>query len=588
MDKTIALYMRLSDEDDNLAAHEESNSISHQRKLMLDHIQKLPELKDCNIMEFSDDGYSGADFSRPNFVKMMDLVKAGKIQVIVTKDYSRLGRDYLEVGNYMECIFPVLQVRYISVNDNYDSANSFGSTGGMSVALKNLVNALYCKDASKKVRAAKAVLAKQGKYIAAFAPFGYQKSEDDKHMLVPDPVTAPVVQLIFELAIKGMKYTEIANYLNNNGYDSIFEYYQKIGVKRCYERDIGEHMWSASTVMEILYNEVYIGSVINNKTADNIDTGHQVVQRDKEDWIIVENCHEPLVSVEDFKLAHKMIARREVTKRKPNGKWRKSYIRCGICGKGLYKYGNKSSYRCHNGHVSRIRGEELEATLLDIARNMALAQLQEFELKTDGGNCPDNLETQTDNPAVNILNGGTFNNVKIYAPNPLSIMDQRPAKLQIVNDPAVYGNAAGRIIQTSPVCGGIHQIRNAEKVQEEPVQNKEYKKVVYFEDLEKMPKDSPERKAVENVRMPNNLVFIPKEYFKGCENLKRIDIPERTVSIGDNAFEGCKSLTDINIPNSMFVIGDNAFKDCSGLSNLDMPMKFLDDADRIFSGENAR
>lgn len=135
MDKTIALYMRLSDEDDNLAAHEESNSISHQRKLMLDHIQKLPELKDCNIMEFSDDGYSGADFSRPNFVKMMDLVKAGKIQVIVTKDYSRLGRDYLEVGNYMECIFPVLQVRYISVNDNYDSANSFGSTGGMSVAV---------------------------------------------------------------------------------------------------------------------------------------------------------------------------------------------------------------------------------------------------------------------------------------------------------------------------------------------------------------------------------------------------------------------------------------------------------------------
>lgn len=255
-------------------------------------------------------------------------------------------------------------------------------------------DALYCKDASKKVRAAKAVLAKQGKYIASFAPFGYKKSEDDKHVLAPDPVTAPVVQLIFELAIKGMKYTEIANYLNDNGYDSIFEYYQKIGVKRCYERDIGEHMWSASTVMEILYNEVYIGSVINNKTADNIDTGHQVVQRDKEDWIIVENCHEPLVSVEDFKLAHKMIARREVTKRKPNGKWRKSYIRCGVCGKGLYKYGNKSSYRCHNGHVSRIRGEELKSALLDIARNMALAQLQEFELKTDGGNCPDNLERE--------------------------------------------------------------------------------------------------------------------------------------------------------------------------------------------------
>lgn len=196
------------------------------------------------------------------------------------------------------------------------------------------------------------------------------------------------------------------------------------------------------------------------------------------------------------------------------------------------------------------------------------------------------IVTQTDNPAVNILNGGAFDNVKIYAPNPLSIMDQKPARLQIVNDPAAYGNAAGRIIQTSPVCGEIHQIRNVKKNQEDPVQGKEYKKAVYFEDLEKMPKDSPERKAVENVRMPNNLAFIPKNYFKGCENLKRIDIPERTVSIGDNAFEGCKSLTDVSIPNSVFVIGDNAFKDCSNLSNLDMPMKFVNDADRIFSGEN--
>lgn len=194
--------------------------------------------------------------------------------------------------------------------------------------------------------------------------------------------------------------------------------------------------------------------------------------------------------------------------------------------------------------------------------------------------------TQTDNPSVNILNGGAFNDVKIYAPNPLSIMDQKPAKMQIVNDPNAYGNAAGRIIQTSPVCGGIHQIRNTEKTQENLAQNKEYKKVVYFEDLEKMPKDSPERKAVENVRMPNNLAFIPKEYFKGCENLRRIDIPERTISIGDNAFEGCRSLADVSIPNSVFAIGDNAFKDCSSLSNLDMPMKFLDDADRIFSGEN--
>ena len=394
MDKTVALYMRLSDEDDNLAVYEESNSIAHQRKLMLDHIEKLPELQEFNIVEFSDDGYSGADFNRPGFQKMMKLVKAGSIQVIITKDYSRLGRDYLEVGNYMEYIFPVLQVRYISVNDNYDSDKCSGSTGGMSVALKNLVNALYCKDASKKVRAAKAVLAKQGKYIAAYAPFGYQKSKDDKHVLVPDPAAAPVVQLIFELAIKGKKYTEIANYLNENGYDSILEYCEKTGLKRCFARDIGMRMWSASSVMNILFNEVYIGSVINNKTEDNIDTGHQVIQKDKKDWTIVENCHEPLVSAEDFKLAHKMIARREKTTRKPNGRWRRSYIRCGVCGKGLVKFGEKKSYRCRNRHVTSIHCENLEPVILNMARNMALSQLEDFELKTAGDNSQANLEKE--------------------------------------------------------------------------------------------------------------------------------------------------------------------------------------------------
>lgn len=397
MSNTVALYMRLSDEDDNLAVHEESNSIAHQRKLMLDHIAKLPELKGFHIIEFSDDGYSGADFNRPDFQRMMKMVKNGSIQVIITKDYSRLGRDYLEVGNYMEYIFPVLQVRYISVNDNYDSANCFGSTGGMSVALKNLVNALYCKDASKKVRAAKAVLAKQGKYIASFAPFGYQKSKDDKHVLVPDPVAAPVVQLIFELAIKGKKYTEIATYLNENGFDSILEYCEKIGLKRVLTRDIGLRMWSATSVMNILFNEVYIGSVINNKTEDNIDTGHQVIQKNRDEWTIVENCHEPLVSLENFKLAHKMIARREKTTRGPNGKWRLSYIRCGTCGKGLSKYGEKKSYRCRNGHLTSIHRENLESILLEMARNMALSQLEDFELKTAGDNSKDNLEKEIEN-----------------------------------------------------------------------------------------------------------------------------------------------------------------------------------------------
>ena len=193
---------------------------------MLDYVAGQPDLSGCDILEFSDDGYSGTDFSRPDFQKMMKMVKAGQINIIITKDYSRLGRDYLEVGNYMECIFPLLQIRYISVNDHYDSDLNNGATGGMGVALKNLVNAMYCKDASRKVRSAKLVLAKQGKYIASFAPYGYRKSAEDKHRLEPDPEAAPVVKMIFEMAADGKKYTEISNALNGAGQDSILEYYR--------------------------------------------------------------------------------------------------------------------------------------------------------------------------------------------------------------------------------------------------------------------------------------------------------------------------------------------------------------------------
>ena len=136
MQEVLALYMRLSDEDDNIPKGAESNSISHQRQLMMEYVSGRPDLQGYQIAEFVDDGYSGADFTRPNFQKMMDMVKAGSIGVIITKDYSRLGRDYLEVGNYMECIFPLMQVRYISVNDGYDSRESFGSTGGNGCSVK--------------------------------------------------------------------------------------------------------------------------------------------------------------------------------------------------------------------------------------------------------------------------------------------------------------------------------------------------------------------------------------------------------------------------------------------------------------------
>lgn len=289
----VGIYARLSFESE---ANKERDTVDTQIAYIREFINGQDDM--VEVCVYADISVTGTTFERPEFDRMIQDIRAGKINTVITRDLSRLGRNYVEAGNYIERVFPFLDVRYIAITDDFDTARP-GTD--LSVPLKNIVNEYYSKDLSKKVETGKHSIWAQGGFSEGTPPYGYYRA---------------------------------------------------------------------------------------------IDTGHQVVQRDKEDWIIVENCHEPLVSVEDFKLAHKIIARREVTKRKPNGKWRKSYIRCGICGKGLCKYGNKSSYRCHNGHVSRIRGKELEAALLDIARNMALSQLHEFELKTNSGNCPDNLERE--------------------------------------------------------------------------------------------------------------------------------------------------------------------------------------------------
>ena len=171
-DNVIAIYLRLSCEDTDINSKDESNSITNQRNLIMEYIKSDAVLSTYTVREYIDDGISGTRFDREAFEEMMTQVKEGNIQVIITKDYSRLGRDYLEVGRYLEFVFPVLKVRYISVNDNYDSNNFTGATGGMEVAVKNVINMMYSRDASKKVRSARTTLAKAGKFIGPQAPYG--------------------------------------------------------------------------------------------------------------------------------------------------------------------------------------------------------------------------------------------------------------------------------------------------------------------------------------------------------------------------------------------------------------------------------
>lgn len=384
--QVIAMYLRLSGEDKDIAKNE-SNSIANQRQLILDYIQSDKTLSACEVREFVDDGVSGARFDRAAFQEMIEQVQNGEIQIIITKDYSRLGRDYLEVGKYMECLFPLLHVRYIAVNEHYDSDNYAGRTGGMEVGIKNIINMMYSQDASKKVMAARKVLTEQGKFIGSFAPYGYVKSPEDKHKLIPDPEAAEVVRRIFTLAAEGKKYKEIARILNEAGVETCLDYQKSHGRERKHGTEIKVHQWSATTVMDILYSEVYIGTIINNRIEQNQRTGYKSKRRKPEEWTVVENCHEPIISRELFEAAHAKLDRKSQAKRVRSGNSPARLFLCGCCGHALIKRHGK--YKCPANlnpaklNCSRVRMDAgvFEKTVLTYIRVTAESFLQDLEKK---------------------------------------------------------------------------------------------------------------------------------------------------------------------------------------------------------------
>lgn len=208
----IAAYQRISRADGDLGkdGKDKSNSIENQKELIQRYISCKESLQNVPVMDFVDDGYTGSNFDRPGFQQMMDGVRNGKIDTIIVKDLSRFGRDYIGVGEYMEQIFPLLGVRLIAINDNYDSNNYKGTTLGMDVVVSNLVNTMYCRDAGKKLRTANQVKWRKGITTASAAPFGYQFDPDKKGAFIIDPPAAKIVRRIFDLAILGLGTREIA------------------------------------------------------------------------------------------------------------------------------------------------------------------------------------------------------------------------------------------------------------------------------------------------------------------------------------------------------------------------------------------
>ena len=307
-DYVVALYIRLSLEDDDLGeAKRESDSITNQRALLKDYLKNHEEFTDCTVIEKCDDGYSGVHFdNRPQFTELIGLAKKGKVNCIMVKDFSRFGRDYIELGSYLDQIFPFLGIRFISVNDNYDSAALNGETSGLDVAFKNLIYDYYSREMSKKQRIAWRRMAENGEYNAGFTLYGYKKALDDKHKLVIDEETAPIVKEIFSMKLSGVGTSHIAKCLNDRGVPSPAELGKQRNLRQKWKGNFEKYGWTASTVERILREEKYTGTMVMLKTELQGVRGRQVKRPEKE-WVRKEGTHEAIVSHQTYTLAVSMF-----------------------------------------------------------------------------------------------------------------------------------------------------------------------------------------------------------------------------------------------------------------------------------------
>lgn len=305
----VAIYLRLSKEDDDLScssgAKSESNSISNQRKLIYDFMKSHPELELYD--EYKDDGKSGSNFDRAEFQRMMKDIEAGKVNCVVVKDQSRFGRDYIDVGKYKEKIFPKLGVRFITINEGYDSLSAT-SSDDLAFTINSFVYDFYIRDISTKIRTNLTAKKQNGEYAGAFVAYGYVKDSNDQSKLVVDQFAADVVRDIFRWKIEGLSPQNIAVRLNELGIPSPAEYKKLSGsnYKTSFQTS-SKAVWSHVSVRRILKNEIYLGVMIQGKrTTPNYKT-KTVVTKAESEWLRVEGTHEAIISVRDFELVQELL-----------------------------------------------------------------------------------------------------------------------------------------------------------------------------------------------------------------------------------------------------------------------------------------
>ena len=336
----LALYLRLSLEDEG--EKDESNSISNQRKLIYEYIHHDSELSGYEAVEFSDDGFSGTNMNRPGMQKLLKEVRANNIRCIIVKDMSRFSRDYIEMGTYLNQIFPFMGIRFIAINDHYDSREHHGSTIEIDTAFQTLLYDLYSKDVSVKVKASIENKCAKGEYVFGQVPFGYEKSKEEKNAVIVNEREAEIVRYIFSLAVQGKTSVQIARQLFEENVPTITQ----IRKPEKKYTDGKVRSWSATSIRRILNNRFYLGEMVYGKSVRKSVGSQNGIAVPKEDWKVIRNHHEALISeeiyeqVSSFRLDYSTKRNRE--KHPLTGK-----LYCGGCGYSMvYKpLREKNRYR---------------------------------------------------------------------------------------------------------------------------------------------------------------------------------------------------------------------------------------------------
>lgn len=327
------IYTRLSRDDGDKP---ESDSIANQRALIRDYLKQHKEI--TIVSEHSDDGYSGVNFERPGFAEMMDEIREGKVDCVVVKDLSRFGRNYIEAGNYIEKVFPFMGVRFIAINDSYDSSDK-SQSDSLVVPFKNLINDAYCKDISVKIRSQLEIKRKKGEYIGAFVVYGYVKDPEDHNRIIVDTYAAEVVRAIFRWKMAGMSQNRIADKLNSQGVLCPMEYKLSMGVKvQTNFRVHKQAKWSAVSVTRILTNELYTGVLLQGKSSTPNYKVKKRFDKEQSEWIRIENAHEAIITAGEFETVQELLGKD--TRISPDEEALyplAGYVVCGDCGQNMVR-----------------------------------------------------------------------------------------------------------------------------------------------------------------------------------------------------------------------------------------------------------